>query len=123
MASAASDARGTRQDAARTAAPTRVDAGTRRAGAARRRCRACCSRAGRSSASRCSSLLGVALPVLRAAQARRASGTAVHHIEHGDKWWIAIGVVLELLSFAGYVVLFRAVFVRGHEPHRLAREL
>jgi uncharacterized protein (TIRG00374 family) len=40
-------------------------------------------------------------------------GKAVHHIEHGDKWWIAIGVVLELLSFAGYVVLFRAVFVRG----------
>ena len=38
-------------------------------------------------------------------------GTAVHHIEHGDKWWIAIGVLLELLSFAGYVVLFRAVFV------------
>jgi putative heme transporter len=41
-------------------------------------------------------------------------GTAVHHLEGGDKWWIAIGVVLELLSFAGYVVLFRAVFVRGH---------
>jgi uncharacterized membrane protein YbhN (UPF0104 family) len=40
-------------------------------------------------------------------------GTAVHHIEHGDKWWIAIGVLLELLSFAGYVVLFHAVFVRG----------
>ena len=40
-------------------------------------------------------------------------GTAVHHIERGDKWWIAIGVVLELLSFAGYVVLFRTVFVRG----------
>jgi len=40
-------------------------------------------------------------------------GTTVHHIEHGDKWWIAIGVLLELGSFAGYVVLFRAVFVRG----------
>src|SRR5271165_5943899 len=40
-------------------------------------------------------------------------GKAVHHIEAGDKWWIAIGVLLELLSFAGYVVLFRAVFVRG----------
>jgi putative heme transporter len=44
-------------------------------------------------------------------------GTAVHHIEAGDKWWIAIGVLLELLSFAGYVVLFRAVFVRG--PSRI----
>jgi uncharacterized protein (TIRG00374 family) len=38
-------------------------------------------------------------------------GTTLHHIENGDGWWIAIGVVLELLSFAGYVVLFRSVFV------------
>jgi uncharacterized membrane protein YbhN (UPF0104 family) len=44
-------------------------------------------------------------------------GTTLHHIEDGDGWWIAIGVVLELLSFAGYVVLFRAVFVgRGAHP-------
>jgi putative heme transporter len=43
-------------------------------------------------------------------------GTAVHHIEHGDKWWIAIGVLFELLSFAGYVLLFRAVLVRGRGP-------
>ncbi len=41
-------------------------------------------------------------------------GSTVHRIEGGDSWWIAIGVVLELLSFGGYVVLFRAVFVRGH---------
>jgi uncharacterized membrane protein YbhN (UPF0104 family) len=40
-------------------------------------------------------------------------GTTVHRIEGGDTWWVAIGVFLELLSFAGYVVLFRAVFVRG----------
>jgi uncharacterized membrane protein YbhN (UPF0104 family) len=38
-------------------------------------------------------------------------GTEVHHLEHGDKWWIAVGVVLELLSFGGYVVLFRSVFL------------
>jgi uncharacterized membrane protein YbhN (UPF0104 family) len=38
-------------------------------------------------------------------------GTTVHHLEGGDKWWIAVGVVLEALSFAGYVVLFRSVFV------------
>jgi uncharacterized membrane protein YbhN (UPF0104 family) len=44
-------------------------------------------------------------------------GTTLHHIENGDGWWIAIGVVLELASFAGYVVLFRAVFVgRDHPP-------
>ncbi|HEY2217038.1 MAG TPA: lysylphosphatidylglycerol synthase transmembrane domain-containing protein [Solirubrobacteraceae bacterium] len=41
-------------------------------------------------------------------------GTTVHRIERGDSWWIAIGVVLELLSFGGYVILFRAVFIRGH---------
>lgn len=38
--------------------------------------------------------------------------TTVRRIERGDPWWIAIGVVLELLSFAGYVFLFRAVFMR-----------
>jgi uncharacterized membrane protein YbhN (UPF0104 family) len=40
-------------------------------------------------------------------------GTTVRRIERGDSWWIAIGVLFEVLSFAGYVVLFRAVFVRG----------
>lgn len=39
-------------------------------------------------------------------------GTTVHRISRGDKWWIAIAVVLEVCSFAGYVVLFRAVFMR-----------
>jgi len=45
-------------------------------------------------------------------------GTTLHRIERGDPWWIAIGVVLELASFAGYVVLFRAVFVgtKAGEP-------
>lgn len=38
-------------------------------------------------------------------------GDTAHRIERGDTWWIAIGVALELCSFAGYVVLFRAVFV------------
>jgi uncharacterized membrane protein YbhN (UPF0104 family) len=38
-------------------------------------------------------------------------GTTLHHLESGDAWWIAAGVLLELASFAGYVVLFRAVFV------------
>jgi uncharacterized membrane protein YbhN (UPF0104 family) len=40
------------------------------------------------------------------------SSTA-HRIERGDTWWIAVGVFLEICSFGGYVVLFRAVFVRG----------
>ncbi len=42
-------------------------------------------------------------------------GATVHHIEGGDRWWIAIGVILEVLSFGGYIVLFRTVLVRG-EP-------
>jgi uncharacterized protein (TIRG00374 family) len=40
-------------------------------------------------------------------------GTTVQRIERGEKWWIAVGVAFEALSFAGYVVLFRYVFVRG----------
>jgi uncharacterized membrane protein YbhN (UPF0104 family) len=43
------------------------------------------------------------------------SSTA-HRIESGDTWWIAVGVLLEVCSFAGYVVLFRAVFVRDPSP-------
>ncbi len=39
-------------------------------------------------------------------------GKTVRRIEGGDSWWIAIGVVLEAFSFGGYVLLFRAVFVR-----------
>jgi uncharacterized membrane protein YbhN (UPF0104 family) len=43
-------------------------------------------------------------------------GATLHRIERGDSWWIAIGVALELLSFAGYLVLFHTVFVRGPGP-------
>ncbi len=44
-------------------------------------------------------------------------GTTVHEIEGGDTWWIVVGVVLEMLSFAGYVVLFRSVLVvKTHPP-------
>jgi uncharacterized membrane protein YbhN (UPF0104 family) len=37
-------------------------------------------------------------------------GKTVHRIEGGDAYWIALGVLFEILSFAGYMVLFRAVF-------------
>ncbi len=40
-------------------------------------------------------------------------GRTVHHIEGGDKWWIAAGIAFEALSFGGYIVLFRSVFIRG----------
>jgi len=49
-------------------------------------------------------------------------GSTVHRIEGADGWWIAAGVVLEALSFAAYVVLFQAVFVReenGGPPTRI----
>ncbi len=46
-----------------------------------------------------------------------SAGETVHRIEHGDKWWIAIGVVLEALSFGGYILLFRTVFVTRRHPH------
>jgi len=35
-----------------------------------------------------------------------------NRIQHGNLWWLALGAVLEVCSFLGYVVLFRAVFVR-----------
>jgi len=46
-----------------------------------------------------------------------AAGETVHRIEQGDKWWVAVGVVLEVLSFGGYIVLFRTVFVKRPHPH------
>jgi uncharacterized membrane protein YbhN (UPF0104 family) len=46
-------------------------------------------------------------------------GTTVHGIEGAERWWIAAGVVLEAASFAAYVVLFQAVFVRPDERSRI----
>ncbi len=34
-------------------------------------------------------------------------------IQEGNVWWIALGIVLEICSFGGYVALFRGVFIRG----------
>ncbi|MGH2893577.1 MAG: hypothetical protein ACRDPM_09985, partial [Solirubrobacteraceae bacterium] len=34
-------------------------------------------------------------------------------IQHGNGWWLALSAVFEGLSFLGYVVLFRGVFIRG----------
>src|SRR4051794_29945475 len=34
-------------------------------------------------------------------------------IHNGDPYWLAVAAVLECLSFGGYIVLFRTVFVRG----------
>jgi uncharacterized membrane protein YbhN (UPF0104 family) len=42
-------------------------------------------------------------------------GKTLDRIEGGDVRWLVAGVVLEMLSFGGYVVLFRSVLVRGQE--------
>src|SRR6478609_8719172 len=34
----------------------------------------------------------------------------LRRIEGGDPWWLALAAGLEIVSFAGYVLLFRAVF-------------
>jgi uncharacterized membrane protein YbhN (UPF0104 family) len=36
-----------------------------------------------------------------------------NRIQQGDVWWLALGAVLEVCSFASYVALFRAVLARG----------
>ncbi len=36
-----------------------------------------------------------------------------NRLQHGNVWWLALAAILEGLSFLGYVVLFRGVFVRG----------
>jgi uncharacterized protein (TIRG00374 family) len=36
-----------------------------------------------------------------------------NRIGHGDPWWFAFAAVLEVLSFACYVALFRVVFITG----------
>ena len=44
-------------------------------------------------------------------------------IQDGDPEWLVAALCFELLSFGGYVILFRVVFARGETPDRLAREL
>ncbi len=39
-----------------------------------------------------------------------------NRIQRGNAWWFGLGVALEVCSFGGYVMLFRAVFVRGDSP-------
>lgn len=36
-----------------------------------------------------------------------------NRIQHGNGWWLGVAAVLEVLSFLGYIALFRGVFLRG----------
>ncbi len=36
-----------------------------------------------------------------------------NRIQHGNGWWLGVAALLEVLSFLGYIALFRGVFVRG----------
>ena len=36
-----------------------------------------------------------------------------NRIQHGDPWWLGLAAVLEVVSFWGYILLFRGVFARG----------
>jgi uncharacterized protein (TIRG00374 family) len=42
-----------------------------------------------------------------------------HRIEHGNAWWLVAGLLLEVMSFLGYIALFRAVFIRGKGNARI----
>ena len=40
-------------------------------------------------------------------------GPTLRLLRRGDVWWLALGVVLEALSYVGAIVLFRGVFTRS----------
>ncbi|MGH2913465.1 MAG: lysylphosphatidylglycerol synthase transmembrane domain-containing protein [Solirubrobacteraceae bacterium] len=42
-----------------------------------------------------------------------------NRLAHGNAWWLGLGAVLEACSFIGYVVVFRAVFVRDAGGRRI----
>jgi uncharacterized protein (TIRG00374 family) len=50
-----------------------------------------------------------------------------NRLRQGNVWWLALAAVLEVLSFWGYVVLFRAVFsgddAAGPDPPRLRHRI
>jgi uncharacterized protein (TIRG00374 family) len=43
--------------------------------------------------------------------------TTWNRLQQGNVWWLAVALVLEAISFAGYIALFRAVFV--HKTTRI----
>jgi hypothetical protein len=39
-------------------------------------------------------------------------GPTLRRLRAGDPWWLALGVLLEAISIAGEIALFRGVFTR-----------
>jgi putative heme transporter len=56
------------------------------------------------------------LPKLVGSHDHEGLGDSIRHLREGNAWWLGGAAILEILSFCGYVVLFRAVFV-----HRTSR--
>jgi uncharacterized protein (TIRG00374 family) len=56
-------------------------------------------------------LVGLYLLIPKLAGFKRTWG----QLKHGDPLWLAVAMVLELLSLGGYSLLFGTVFGRGHE--------
>lgn len=48
-------------------------------------------------------------------------GPTLRRLRSGDKWWLALGVLLETVSIAGQVVLFRGVF--SEPQNRIGRKV
>ena len=48
-----------------------------------------------------------------------------HRIAHGDAWWLGLALALEILSFSGHIILFRAVSLddRGRIGMRASTEI
>jgi putative heme transporter len=58
-------------------------------------------------------LLAIAFLYFVLPQISGGTSESIHNLGDGKPGWLALGFVFEALSFVGYVVLFRTVFVRG----------
>src|SRR5262249_49939007 len=52
-------------------------------------------------------------------------GPTLHRLRSGDLWWLALGVLLEVVSYFGEITLFRGVFSspRAQMPWRVSTQI
>ncbi len=55
-------------------------------------------------------LVAVVLPQIRGLR------STYDRLSAGDPWWLALGAAFSVLSFGGYVVMFKAVYVHRDDP-------